>query len=312
MIGMNIINEKQNEDGILLYLFAQRKLYDWVKVINHFLFWIGIGIYVFGLVPIIKNKYDNYVSLSSIVWLIVSLFINNSGSSLRTKAANYQEYVDRTLFRFPINSDVINTLNSMRRYAIDIKIKHEKEFNVKRTPGTKRSVYNWYSDVTGLPHEIARIFCQNENCHWESKLRKDYNRILVALLIVACGIYIYVISINYSTDGLFKIASAVPVIVEIGKLISYNHSVIKTCEEIEDRMNTVYNYINENASTYDANYLDEESLEMQRRIFNYRRQSVPVPNFIYGILKNKYQNESSKFIFLLKEEILEKLLTNKS
>ena len=131
MIYLNDINVKQNKEEILLYLFTQRKLYSKTKKINLLLFWIGVAIYILGLLPIIKSKFDYYYNVATVAWIVISQILNDRSVSTKLMAAEYQEYIDRSLFEFPINNDIISNLDKLRRYAIDLKIKHNKDFNEK-------------------------------------------------------------------------------------------------------------------------------------------------------------------------------------
>jgi uncharacterized membrane protein len=306
VIYLNDINVKQNKEEILLYFFTQRKLYSKAKKINLLLFWIGVAIYILGLLPIVKSKFDYYYNVATVAWIVISQILNDRSVSTKLMAAEYQEYIDRSLFEFPINNDIISNLDKLRRCAIDLKIKHNKEFNEKVKPNAKETVYNWYSDVSNLPIEIARIFCQNENCHWENKLRRDYNKILYFLIITAVSTYVYLLVKYYSGHAIFNLIYAVPISIEIIKLIKHNNAIVKICDELEDRMNRVYTYISEKLEDMDNQYLYNESIAIQRKIFEYRKTNIPIPNFLYNFLRKRYQKESNQFIKMLKDEILEK------
>ena len=306
MIYLNDINVKQNKEEFLLYFFTQRKLYSKAKKINLLLFWIGVAIYILGLLPIVKSKFDYYYNVATVAWIVISQILNDRSVLTKLMAAEYQEYIDRSMFEFPINNDIISNLDKLRRCAIDLKIKNNKEFNEKVKPNVKETVYNWYSDVSNLPIEIARIFCQNENCHWENKLRRDYNKILYFLIITAVSTYVYLLVKYYSGYAIFNLIYAVPISIEIIKLINHNNAIVKICDELEDRMNRVYTYISEKLEDMDNQYLYNESIAIQRKIFEYRKTNIPVPNFIYNFLRKRYQKESNQFIKMLKDEILEK------
>lgn len=306
MICLNDINKKQNKEEFLLYFFTQRKLYSNAKIINLLLFWIGVAIYILGLSPIVKNNFDYHYNLATVIWIVISQILNDRSVSIKLMAAEYQEYIDRSLFGFPINDDIISNLDKLKRCAIGLKIKHNKEFNEKVKPNAKKTIYNWYSDVSNLPIEIARLFCQNENCHWENKLRRDYNKVLYFLIITVISTYVYLLVKYYSGYAIFNLIYAVPVSIEIMKLIKHNNDIIKICDELEDRMNRVYTYISEKLEDMDNQYLYNESIAIQRKIFEYRKTNIPVPNFLYNFLRKRYQKESNQFIKMLKDEILEK------
>jgi len=306
VIYLNDINAKQNKEEILLYFFTQRKLYSKAKKINHMLFWIGVGIYILGLLPIAKSNFDYYFNVATVAWIVISQILNDRSVSTKLMAAEYQEYIDRSLFLFPVNNDIISNLDKLRRYALDLKIKYDNEFNEKIKPNAKETVFNWYSNVSNLPIEIARIFCQNENSHWESKLRRDYIKILYFLIITAVSIYVYFLVKYYSGYAILNLIYAVPISIEIIKLIKHNSAIVKICDELEDRMNRVYTYISEKLEDMDNQYLYNESVAIQRKIFEYRKNNIPVPNFIYNFLRKRYQKESNQFIKMLTDEILEK------
>ena len=79
---MNDINKKQNEEEFLLYFFAQRKLYSNAKIINLLLFWIGVAIYILGLLPAVKNNFDYHYNLATVIWIVISQILNDRSASI--------------------------------------------------------------------------------------------------------------------------------------------------------------------------------------------------------------------------------------
>ena len=90
------------------------------------------------------------------------------------------------------------------------------------------------------------------------------------------------------------------------KLIKHNNEIIKICDELEDRINRVYTYISKKLNDIDNQYLYKESIVIQRKIFDYRKTNISIPDFLYYFLRKKYQKESTQFIEMLKGEILDK------
>lgn len=299
---MNNINVKQNENKILKYLFCQRFMYKKYKKIAKFIFLISMLIWILGLIPYASETFDHIKLTVSGIGIFGIIIAEIIGDRLREVAVDYQEYIDRSLFEFRIDKNIIPNLSKLDNKANDIIISNKGSFEKEIEPNYSYSLYDWYSDVSQLPLDIARVVCQNENIRWENRQRKLYSNILIC--VITCMVATTIIKINILNESYFNILTLAPIVGELLKTIIKNNVVTKSILEIEEIISELYINIENRGIKYNKKKIKEQSLEIQVRIRKYRLNNVSIPEFIYKKMKVKEQNLSSEFIQLKVDEIL--------
>lgn len=299
---MNNINKYQNEEKILKYLFSQRHLYKTCKRISKYMLIISVIIWVVGIIPYDLEWFNNFKLLLSFVGTAGIIITEIIGDKVRELAVDFQEYIDRTLFEMKKDKNIIYNLCKLDNKASDIVIENRSEYEKSIKPDYKFSIYNWYSDVSELPLDIARVVCQNENIRWENRQRKLYSNILIVIIIVM--LLITLIKINIFNESYFNVLTLVPIVGELIKIIIKNNTVIKAIGEVEDIISSLYINIEEKGIRYNKKNIRDKSLEIQIKIRKYRLNNISIPDFIYKKMKVKEQKKSNDFIKMKVDEIL--------
>lgn len=299
---MNKINEKQNQEKILKYLVAQRFLYSTSKKKYSLSFILGIVISIMGLIPYITQKYEMYLVVISSINLVFSFIMNNISKNKRNLAVDFQEYIDRSLFEFKIDKNTIKNLNKLDNIANDIIIDNREYYNKQIDPNNNHGVYNWYSDVSPLKLDIARIVCQNENIRWENRQRGLYSKIILG--IITCIAVVYGIKIFILNQSIINFCCVFPLIFEFAKVLYENIKVIKSIGKAEEIIGDLYIDIEQKKDKYSNRKFKEKSLDIQKCINEYRQNNIAIPDFIYNKMKAKEQRKSTEFTTAKIENIL--------
>ncbi len=297
---MNDINTKQNEERILKYLFAQRYLYSKAKEKFNISFIVSIIILILGLIPSFSDTiFMVFITAIGIILSFVMQLINNNKRKL---AVDFQEYVDRYLFGFKIDKKNITNLNKLEEISNELIISNANEYRKEIDPSNRHGVYNWYTDVSLLPLDVARVVCQNENVRWENRQRGLYSNIIIVVILVT--MLIFGIKIYIFKEKWYNIFCIFPIIFEFFKVLLANHNVIKSIKNAQEAINDLYLNIEEKKNKYSKRKFKDESLNIQQCIKGYRLNNISIPDFIYKKMKEKEQIKSTEFITLRVQNIL--------
>lgn len=300
-INTNSINNDQNKTEYLRYRYVLRKYYSMEKSIQKFIISIVIIIYVMGLIPTIKDFKP--ISFIPMIWLISSLYLERKKNILHSKAIEFHEYCDRKMFELSIYKGIINHKDILYKDAISITESNndKKNFEEMVKEEHKTSIKNWYSNISNLPLNIARIVAQDENVRWDKNQRDIYQKILYGT--IGLIIIIFCCVINFTTKNAVDILYSIPILIELLKLILDNYDSIKRGESISKEIGKAYNYINDNGKSYDLNFINSISMDIQLRIYDNRKNSIPVPDIIYKLFRKKLQKNSNSYIETIKNDL---------
>lgn len=300
---MNDINTKQNEERILKYLFAQRYLYSKAKEKFNISFIVSIIILILGLIPSFSDTiFMAFITAIGIILSFVMQLINNNKRKL---AVDFQEYVDRYLFGFKIDKKNITNLNKLEEISNELIISNANEYRKEIDPRNRHGVYNWYTDVSLLPLNVARVVCQNENVRWENRQRGLYSNIIIVVILAI--MLIFGVKIYIFKEKWYNIFCVFPIIFEFFKVLLANHNVIKSINNAQENINDLYLNIEEKKNKYSKRKFKDESLNIQQCIKDYRLNNISIPDFIYKKMKEKEQIKSTEFITLRVQNILNNL-----
>lgn len=300
-INTNSINNDQNKTEYLRYRYVLRKYYSMEKSIQKFIISIVIIIYVMGLIPTIKDFKP--ISFIPMIWLIISLYLERKKNILHSKAIEFHEYCDRKMFELSIYEGIINHKDILYKDAISITESNndKKNFEEMVKEEHKTSIKNWYSNISNLPLNIARIVAQDENVRWDKNQRDIYQKILYST--IGLIIIIFCCVIKFTTQNAVDILYSIPILIELLKLILDNYDSIKRGESTSKEIGKAYNYINDNGKSYDLNFINSISMDIQLRIYDNRKNSIPVPDIIYKLFRKKLQKDSSSYIETIKNDL---------
>lgn len=296
-MNKNNINNMQNSEEILLYLFSQRKAYSISKKVVKYLFVINLIFYFLGLKDSIQS--NNSFKVIYGFWVVFfSVFYIKESDRINT-AATIQELIDRKLYGFDLNTPFIKK-ELLHQVVLNIKSKFPKEFEYQVSHnGQEGGVKDWYSDVSGIPLEKAIILCQIENCEWEIKLRKCFQNLNIILFIFLIMIYVIFYWNNSIETLLIKLYPVITVVVDRLGYIYKNYKNINGSKNINDYLYQLYNDV----ERYDKEDIINKAKEIQYCIYERRKNFAPIPDSFYSLHRKKYQSFSNQYIFDLKKRL---------
>ncbi|MEG1142611.1 MAG: S-4TM family putative pore-forming effector [Clostridia bacterium] len=295
------INKEQNKKEYLRYRYVSRLLYSQEKKYRGMLILVGIIIYTLGFIPKVSEL--PIVLLTPVIWVMISELIKKKLSNIHKKAVDYHEYNDRVMFGLAQLTALVDNKNSLYQEAINITNddKYKVDFEQMSKKESSKTIKDWYNNFKGVPTDISIIMAQSENVNWEKNQRKIYRFILITLLMIttlSSGIIIYFI-----TNKIENILFAIPIIWDIIVLLLDNKESISKCDMIIDKIGEVYNHIKDNGKSYDSKYINDKSIEIQFKIYENRKESIPVSDKVYYMYREKLQDKSNAYIKSLKSDI---------
>ena len=295
----NEINKEQNKAEYLRYRYVSRKLYTDEKRYRSILSLVAVAVYILGLIP----NMPEFLLFVPILWLIVSEIIKRKLSSTHKKAVDYHEYNDREMFGLTKLTNLIDNYNSLNQEAISITTREseKKKYEQMIEKEHKISIRDWYNNFKGIPSDIAIIMAQDENVNWEKNQRKIYKVILIMLLILVFGVSTIIIYLI--TKSFPSMLYAIPIAWDCVSLYLDNNEVITRCDSLTQKIGAVYNKIKYEGKNYNHNEIIEESQTIQLKIYENRKDSIPVPDIIYKLFRNKMQRKSDAYIREIKNYI---------
>ncbi len=297
MKNNNEINQRQNSEEILLYLFGQRKLYSLSKNALHIMFFANLIFYVLGLSNTIQS--NNYFKAIYVIWGITFCILYIRESDRINTAATMQELIDRKLYGFDIYAPFLKA-TSLHQTALELKSKFSKEF-IEQTSrnGQQKGVMDWYSDVSGVSIEKAIILCQIENGEWETQLRIKFQKLNILLLAILLSVYIIIFWNNSVETLIIKLYPILAIVCERISYIYANHRNIKGSKDINDSLYHLY----EDIEKFTKEDIINRAKEIQHCIYERRKNYAPIPNILYYMNRKRYQGFSNEYIVDIKEKL---------
>lgn len=297
MQNNNEINQRQNTEEILLYLFVQRKIYSLSKKILSYLFVVNLMFYFLGMSNNIQS--NNYFIALYVFWGLIFCILYIRESDKINTAATMQELIDRKLYGFDEYTPFIKK-TQLHQVALKIKMKFLKEYNeqVSRN-GLEKGVKDWYSDVSDVSLEKAIILCQIENCEWEIKLRKQFQILNITLFVLLISIYVFIYWNNSIETLVIKLYPILAIIVDRLGYIYKNYKNINGSKNVNDCLYQIY----EDIEMYDKEDIINKAKEIQHCIYERRKNFAPIPDAFYHLHRKKYQKFSNDYISDLKEKL---------
>jgi hypothetical protein len=298
MENNNEINQRQNSEEILLYLFAQRKIYSLSKRTLKYLFIVNLIFYTLGINNSIQNS--NHFKTIYVFWGLLFCILYIREIDRINIAAIIQEIIDRKLYGFDIDTPFIK--NTYLHKALEIKSKFSKEYDEQvRHNGQENGVKDWYSDVSDISIEKAIILCQLENCEWEIKLRKQFQILNIALFLLLIIIYVVIYWNNSIETLVVKLFPIIAIVIDRLGYIYKNNKNINGSKNINNYLYQIYEHIEKHTNTKEDTI--NKSKEIQHCIYERRKNFAPIPDVFYHLHRKKYQKFSNEYILELKKKL---------
>lgn len=278
----NDIPQKQNEDGALRRLLAQRRLYSRAKKIAALQFLAAVlGPAVLVLLDLYEPAAKNWVALTGLILVVVNEGIfDRIKESFQERAARHQESFDTDVLSLPWSN-----------LTAGEPLEREELFDPALSELNTKDLRDWYSPAVGeIPLPIARITCQRTSSFWDSEQRRTYQGSLyglVTLLIIAAIVFAVWRQLSLVD---FVVAIAAPVL----PFVMWALGEARAHSQAADRLDRLRSYVTVAWSrilegTVSSEELGVESRRLQDALYDHRRLSPMVFDFLYWLLRPKLE-----------------------
>lgn len=279
----NGIRLRQNEEHSIEMLAAQRQLYndakryDWLSTALSV--WIPFGMAII-LLFISEDSLVGIVSyIASIISAVISFMVDRIISNKKELAAFIQQKFDTYIYTMPWDTRIFgkNRILNNEIAVYSSKILSDEE--------EKQSLYDWYTpsvDEKELNEGI--LSCQRENVWWDVGLRKRFKiGSIIAILILCIAIFVMGICKNESTVKLlWRFAFVAPMLEWLLNTIKQLNVDIHELQELDEKIND------------DESKSIEDLQDIQKLIFDHRKNCFAIPNFFYKYFKDNDEDKAHR------------------
>ena len=287
---MNKIRETQLEELQLKHLAAQRWLYSKSKVIQTWQMIVNVlAVPILSVLPAIFSDFATWVPFLSIVLVSFNILVltPRQKSSLE-KAAKIQESFDCHVLELNWRDLSIGSpveMETIEFYAL----KYE------RNDSRYSKLKDWYStEISELPIHWARFVCQRANLWWDSKLRQRYAKLIGVVLVFLVGC-----ALGWGLrDGLtfkeFILVVAPPLAPVFFWGIQQSAENKESAANLNSLRTCVEGLWDKALKDGDSDELTGAARELQDAIYNHRRTSPLIPDWLYNLLQKEDENLMNK------------------
>ena len=299
---MSNIHQRQNSCENIKKLQAQRQMYSDIKYWMRWILVVGVALPILAsfltyalnnesFSKLFKFEKRDFSYLSAFVGIVAAIFVgllSDFLKKMKEDAAKIQELFDTNVFDLPWDSTSIGD-----KPDTGLLLKKSKKFNKKCPDYT--GFIDWYTTkAASFKYPEAIVFCQQQNLHWDSSLRKDIVfRSKVILVIILTTIVLLGIWNDFSVRNLLTnvLALLFPICWFFYKMITEHNDTIKEMERlrrINDKLieSTILNDLS-------ADELIRQCRELQTAIYNHRKSARPIPNHLHKKRKDEQEDESA-------------------
>lgn len=277
------ILERQNQTENLVLLLAQREIYSSAKKLQF------ISIIIVALIPLLisiigyfnkefSNQYPNVAPIYGIFATVLELFIGNLRDSKKDLASSIQESFDTRVFKIDKNKN-LGTFDIDDSVLFEYKSKIDSGYNID-------NLKDWYSDeIIELKTNIAVIFCQRTNVSYDYDLRKKYIKFLFVFTTFILSILLFFgLSNDISLKNFFT-----QIVVPMLPIFIFSYNEVKNQYKAINNLKELQVIISKNLDEITLNSTIDmfEIRQIQDRIYENRKTSPLVFDFIYNILRDK-------------------------
>lgn len=297
---MNDIPQKQNTHNHLEKLAAQRQLYSDAKALQFISIVVSIPlVIIWSIVVAFFSNIAVYAGLWGIIAsLLESLVFSNIQKLLQEKAAKIQQLFDCEVLQFNWSS-----LNCGVRVESETIIDASNKF--KRKDPNYASLIDWYPPIVGqLPLYQARIICQRSNVWWDAQLRRRYALAIITILFILTLIVFLIGLIGGLTLEKFLLAVIAPLapayVFGLRQYTEHNEAANRLDQLREDAEALLRELKNGKLTPQD---LERESYTLQTQIYDHRRRSPLILDWLYSRLRRKNEEQMNRGAEDLIEEL---------
>lgn len=280
-----MITVEQNTKRQLQRLGAQRDLYANTKSIFGWqLFMAGPLTVVLSIIVIIHPPLKALAAVWGITLTLADLFwLTPWQKRLRDTAARIQEAFDCDVLELSWNELKVGK-------KPDPELVKEASDNYKSWAADMTPIKNWYSTaVAELPIHIGRIACQRSNCWWDSEQRRRY---AVAIIASVTTVFLVLFGLSFFSgltleNFILKVIAPVAPALLLG-IRQYNEQTeaATRLDKLKAHAEKLWDMA---LSGKDASEISAGSRNLQDEIFENRKKSPPVFDFIFKQLRPSYE-----------------------
>jgi len=219
--------------------------------------------------------------------------------SLRQQAAKVQELFDCHVLQIPWRE-----LKAGSKPDAEAIMASSSKF--KCTDPECSTLRDWYPvQVSILPIHLARIACQRANCWWDAQLRRQYAVFVVSTVVLLTIVVLFIGLIGGLTlEDFFLIVLAPLIPAFVLGLRQYTEHV--EAAGARDRLKEYAEKLWRRAieEKISPEQLVKDCRDLQDEIYDHRRRSPFIFNWIYNRLKKSYEDRMNKGADTLIEEAL--------
>lgn len=299
---MNNIPQEQNAQDKLEMLAAQRQLYSDAKNLYTISVVIAVPVVIgWSILVAVIPELAVYAALWGIIATLLEIVVLSPlRNSKQEKAAKIQQIFDCQVLEFNWKS-------------LNCGIKVEPELIVETSNRYKRKhksfsvLENWYPVSVGqLPLHLARIICQRSNVWWDAKLRRRYSKLILAILIILTIIILLIGLVGGFTVEKLVLAVLAPLlptfVLGLRQYKEHNQAASRLDRLRENAQIIVNKVAGKNMSQQE---IETESYSLQTEIYDNRRRSPLIFDWIYSRLKRKDEEQMNKGAEILVKELTE-------
>jgi hypothetical protein len=280
---MNRIAERQNEERQIQRLAAQRALYAQAKRLMAWQFFLIVPIT--GVIAVVSVAFRDW-ELVAVAWAVLALaarylYFEPRQEALRTEAARTQEAFDCDVLELDRRSS-----RTGPEPGPEVVAGAAREY--ERRGGHREGLKDWYAPaVADLPLHLARLVCQRQNCWWDGSLRRAYADWLLALLVgmTVLGLTVGALADWGVRECLLRVILPLVPLYELG--LSERRSQWKAAERVDKLHQRGLDLWNMALAGLDPAACREGSRELQDGIYEHRAGTQPVPDVLYGLLRDR-------------------------
>jgi hypothetical protein len=281
----NIFTEQNSAHNQVL-LAAQRQLYKEAKIIRRWRTVVSVGLAIIApflllLFSATNPNLDITLAAVGAFWLAIErLVLKNFEDNKIKQAATVQEEFDTSLFALPWNEVLVG--NRVTPETVTPA--------ANRYQGDKAKFLNWYPDTGKVPYPLNVLMCQRTNFVWDSQLRRHFaNGLTVATVVYIVLLLIFAIAAGQLVWD-FLLGLVVPSLAVTVEGFDSAKDHRRIANDKEETAAKIQNMWNERLKDL-KKLTTVQCRSVQDCLYNSRNQSALVPEWIFNLLRNRYEKD---------------------
>jgi hypothetical protein len=244
-----------------------------------------------------------YAACWGIAVTLVDIFLFTPWQrSLKKKAAKIQELFDCNVLQLDWQD-----LKLGRRPDAETIVAYSSKF--KRADPECLTVRDWYPVGVGkLPIQLARIVCQRANCWWDAELRRRYAVcVIISILVLTVIVFLIGLIGGLTPEKFFLvvIAPLMPAFTLGMRQYNEHNEAAAALDRLKEHAEDLWNKAISGEVTSEE--LARGSRNLQDEIYDHRRRSSLIFDWIYRRLRRAHEEQMNKGAEVLIDEALRRL-----